>query len=141
MVDFVSPAKRANIMRGSRSASTKPELRVRKLLHSLGYRYRLHAKGLPGKPDIAFLLRRKVIFVHGCFWHQHDADGCPIARRPSSNTAFWASKFEQNRSRDVRNQAALKEMGWDVLTIWECELRDSELTGALCGFLGPTRIS
>lgn len=141
MVDFVSSAKRANIMRGSRSSNTKPEMRVRTLLHSLGYRYRLHDKYLPGKPDLVFLGRRKVIFVHGCFWHQHDDDSCQIVRRPSSNTAFWNAKFEQNRARDVRNLLELDRLGWDALTLWECELNGEGLANTLLHFLGPNQLT
>ena len=141
MVDFVSPAKRANIMRGSRSNNTKPELRVRRLLHSLGYRYRLHVPGLPGRPDIAFLARQKAIFVHGCFWHQHDSSTCSIVRRPSSNTGFWNEKFKRNKSRDDLNRLEFEKMGWEVLTIWECEAGQAGLGQRLADFLGSNRVT
>lgn len=140
MVDFVTREKRGNIMRGSRSKDTKPELVVRRLLHSMGYRFRLHAKDLPGKPDLFFRSRRKVIFIHGCFWHQHNAPGCPIARKPASNTEFWQAKFERNKDRDERNLKALAEQGWTSLTIWECDLVESGLRHRLAEFLGPRRL-
>ena len=140
MVDFVTREKRGNIMRGSRSKDTKPELEVRRLLHSMGYRFRLHSKDLPGKPDIVFRSRKKAIFVHGCFWHQHDDPQCSVARKPSSNTAFWQAKFDRNRVRDEANLLALTERGWSILTIWECDLAKGRLTRKVAGFLGPTKL-
>jgi DNA mismatch endonuclease (patch repair protein) len=95
---------------------------VRRMLHAAGYRYRLHARDLPGKPDLVFPARRKVVFINGCFWHRHR--GCPLARLPKSRTEFWTEKLERNRERDERNVAALRELGWEVLTVWECEVRD-----------------
>lgn len=139
MVDFVSREKRANIMRGSKSKDTRPELAVRQLLHGLGYRFRVHRRDLPGKPDLAFIGRKKAIFVNGCFWHQHLDGECPISRKPESNTNFWNEKFRANRERDARNAQRLAAEGWDVLTIWECETKKAGLRHELVEFLGPTR--
>jgi len=110
-----------------RSTDTRPELFVRKLVYGLGYRYRLHARELPGHPDIAFRKRRKVIFVHGCFWHRHK--GCALARLPKSRLDFWLPKLEGNRNRDEQNRRALLREGWKVLTIWECQLKSPERMG------------
>lgn len=121
-MDSVSPTRRSEIMGCVRSRDTKPEMLVRRLIHSMGYRYRLHAKDLPGKPDLVFRPRRKLIFVHGCFWHRHP--GCALARLPKSREDFWLKKLEANRQRDVKTDLALREMNWNVLTIWECELSD-----------------
>lgn len=107
-----------------KSKNTKPELTVRRLLHGLGYRYRLHRKDLPGKPDLTFPSRRKAVFVHGCFWHGH-AD-CKKARPPSSNRDFWLTKLRRNRERDERNLALLQESGWGTMVVWECELTDMD---------------
>lgn len=122
MVDSVSPARRSEIMGRVRSRDTVPEMLVRRLTHALGYRYRLHGKDLPGKPDLVFRFRRKVIFVHGCFWHRHP--GCALARLPKSREDFWLPKLEANRQRDLKTENALQVKGWTVLTIWECELGD-----------------
>lgn len=107
-----------------RSTDTGPELAVRRLLHGMGYRYRLHARDLPGKPDLVFRSRRCVIFVHGCFWHRHE--GCSLARMPKSRVDFWEAKLESNRVRDAREVASLKKAGWRVFVVWECELKDKE---------------
>ncbi len=107
-----------------RSKNTKPELQIRRLVWSLGYRYRLHSKKLPGRPDIVFPGRKKVIFIHGCYWHQHD--NCRQYRMPRSKLDFWLPKLEGNKKRDVFNQQMLREMGWDYLVIWECQLKDKE---------------
>ena len=123
MVDTVSSKRRSEIMSGIRSTGMKPEMRVRQQLHAEGYRYRLHRRDLPGKPDLVFPARRKVIFVHGCFWHQHGDPGCRIARRPKSNQEYWLPKLERNVARDTENMARLLESGWEVLVIWECEVR------------------
>ena len=109
-----------------RSKNTKPELTVRRLIHRLGFRYRLHGKELPGTPDLLFPARRKVIFVHGCFWHRHSSRKCRLARLPKSRLEFWVPKLEQNRIRDKKQQAKLRRLGWRVLVVWECELRDLE---------------
>ena len=109
-----------------RGAGTKPEVIVRRLVHGMGYRYRLHRRDLPGNPDLVFLGRRRVIFVHGCFWHRHPDPGCPLARLPKSRLDFWKPKLEGNRARDERNEAELKKRGWEVLVIWECQLKDRD---------------
>ncbi len=117
-----------------RGVDTKPELKVRKALHALGYRYRLHDKRLPGSPDLVFPGRRKVVFVHGCFWHRHE--GCNLARLPKSRLDFWLPKLEGNRQRDVRKLEGLAELGWAATVVWECELRDMpRLTSRLVRFL------
>jgi len=113
---------------------TKPEMRVRRLVHGMGYRYRLHGADLPGRPDLVFRGRRKVIFVHGCFWHRHP--GCKLARIPKSRTGFWTEKLEANRARDLRNEDELRATGWSVEIVWECELRDLDsVQGRLKRFL------
>jgi len=123
-------------MRRIKSKDTKPELIVRKLVHGLGYRYRLHRRDLPGKPDLVFGSRRKVIFVHGCFWHGHDDQACLDGRAPRSNQAYWLPKLARNKLRDLASVAALESAGWDVLIIWECETRDTGLLSCrLKGFL------
>lgn len=123
-MDTLTPEQRSERMARVRGRDTKPELLVRRLLHSRGYRYRLHDRRLPGRPDLVFARRRKVVFVHGCFWHRHD--GCALARVPKTRLDFWVPKLEANRSRDIRQLAALKELGWDAMIVWECELRDLE---------------
>lgn len=136
----ISPEKRSVIMRAIRSKDTKPEMYVRRLLHSLGYRFRLHVKGLPGSPDIVFSARRKVMFIHGCFWHQHPSVHCRSSSKPKSNTGYWDKKLERNIERDIQNQADLDSLGWEYLVLWECELNDVEvLQERLVSFLGPTR--
>jgi DNA mismatch endonuclease (patch repair protein) len=122
-------------MRAVKGKNTSPELTVRRLAHRLGYRYRLHGKELPGKPDLVFPSRRKVIFVHGCFWHGHEcARG---ARVPKENRDYWQTKIFRNRERDARNVKALTEAGWDVAVFWECELREElALEKRLTDFLG-----
>ena len=125
-------AQRSRTMRAVKSRDTKPELAVRRLLHSMGYRYRLHRSGLPGKPDIVFSSRRKVIFVHGCFWHGHEcARG---ARVPASNTEYWTAKIGRNVARDRGTLVQLTDAGWAALVLWECELDDG-LAERLTGFL------
>jgi DNA mismatch endonuclease (patch repair protein) len=113
---------RSALMAKIRSKDTKPELLVRRLIHSLGYRYRLHRKDLPGKPDLVFAKRRKVIFVHGCFWHSHNCKASP--KRPKSNRDYWIPKLERNVQRDIEHQERLINMGWQILVLWECELKD-----------------
>lgn len=120
-----------------RGRDTKPEMLVRRLTHSMGYRYRLHRRGLPGSPDLVFPSRMKVIFVHGCFWHQHLDPGCKLARLPKSKLDFWGPKLETNRERDERKLVRLAELGWDVLVIWECQTKNREELQARIGeFLG-----
>jgi DNA mismatch endonuclease, patch repair protein len=117
-----------------RSQDTTPERVVRRLLTEFGYRYRLHRSDLPGKPDIAFIGRRKAIFVHGCFWHGHDC--VRGAREPKTNSDYWRAKIAGNRARDIASREALEAMGWRVLPIWECQLRDrSKLSHRLAEFL------
>lgn len=121
------------------SKDTQPELSVRRLLHGLGYRYVLHDRRLPGKPDLVFPARRKVVFVHGCFWHGHD---CGRGFRPSRNALFWAAKIDGNKCRDRRNAAALRALGWRVMTVWECAThpkRISALMRRLVAFLEAPR--
>jgi DNA mismatch endonuclease (patch repair protein) len=137
MADTLTPAERSVRMSKIRSKDTKPELLVRKLLHRLGYRYRLHQKDLPGRPDIAFRRRKKAILVHGCFWHNHV--GCSIAHIPKSRSDYWQAKLDKNVARDARNLIELESAGWSALVIWECEVRDPQaLTRQLVSFLGPT---
>jgi DNA mismatch endonuclease (patch repair protein) len=125
-------------MRRIESKGMKPELAVRRIVHRLGYRYRLHRKDLPGKPDLIFGPTRKVIFVHGCFWHGHDDPACRDSRAPRSNQTYWLPKLARNRERDTANIAALQASGWEVLVIWECETGNSvALKARLMGFLGP----
>lgn len=129
MADIVDPQTRSRMMSGIRGKNTRPEMLVRRLLHAMGYRYRLHAGELPGKPDIVFRRRRIAIFVHGCFWHRHADPECRLARMPKSRVDFWQPKLEGNKARDEANVAALEAMGWKVLLVWECQLRDREQLG------------
>ena len=122
MVDTLTPAERSEVMRRVRSKNTAPELAVRKITYSLGYRYRLHLKNLPGKPDLAFPGKKKAIFVHGCFWHQHGATRCKKTRVPKSNTDYWIEKLQGNVKRDRRNRRRLKKLGWETMIVWECEV-------------------
>jgi DNA mismatch endonuclease (patch repair protein) len=123
MVDIVDRATRSRMMAGIRGKDTKPERVVRTWLHRRGLRFRLHNRKLAGRPDLVFARHRVVLFVHGCFWHQHP--GCRFAYTPTSNRAFWAEKLGGNVERDRRNAAALEAAGWRVLTVWECETRGS----------------
>ena len=136
-LDPLSPEERSERMRRVRRQDTKPEMRVRKLVHGLGYRYRLHDSRLPGKPDLVFTGRKKVIFVHGCYWHRHD---CKSGRRlPKTRLEFWRPKLESNAERDKRNLKQLEEMGWKALVIWECETNDKEvLAMKIRQFLGDS---
>ncbi len=126
VADTVTPEARSRIMARVKSKGMKPEMRVRRLLHRLGFRYRLHRADLPGRPDLVFPSRRKVIFVNGCFWHRHD--GCPRVRIPTTNREYWIAKLDRNHARDAHNIALLQEQGWAVLTVWECQLRDLPAT-------------
>lgn len=120
-----------------RHKDTRPEMVVRRLIHRLGYRYRLHRRDLPGNPDLVFPRLGKVIFVHGCFWHRHPSADCKLARMPKSRLDFWQAKLEGNRSRDQRNHESLERAGWKVLVVWECELKDKEqLENIVTRFLG-----
>ena len=122
-MDTVSPEERSRIMSHVKGRDSTPEKRVRSLLHSMGYRFRLQRADLPGKPDIVLPKFKTVIFVNGCFWHRHP--GCKRATLPKSNAEFWRQKLEKNVARDRRNIQTLKDLGWYVLIIWECELKDT----------------
>ena len=127
---------RSEIMQRIRSKNTKPEIIVRKLVFSLGYRYQLHRKDIPGNPDIAFIGRKKAIFINGCFWHLHQSPDCKISHLPKSNLGFWEPKLRANRERDSKNKDFLSEIGWDCLTIWECELKNiDEIKSKIINFL------
>ncbi|WP_167140538.1 very short patch repair endonuclease [Diaminobutyricimonas sp. TR449] len=121
MADVLRPEQRRHNMSRIRSRDTKPELILRSMLHARGYRYRLHAKNLPGTPDLVFTRKRKAIFVNGCFWHLHSCQYGQV--RPKTNAAFWETKRQETAARDARKTASLEEAGWQVLTVWECELR------------------
>lgn len=137
MVDSINQAKRSELMARVRGKNTRPELIVRKLIFSAGYRYRLHVRNLPGTPDLVFPSRKKVIFVHGCFWHLHD--NCRRARMPKSRIEFWTHKLNGNKIRDERIFRALVTAGWKIHIVWECELRNKELLKEnILSFLGPT---
>ena len=130
--------QRSKIMRAVKSKDTSPEMIVRKLIYSLGYRYRLHYKDLPGKPDLVFLSRRKVVFVHGCFWHKHM---CKRGNRiPRENRDYWVNKIQSNVARDERNINSLEENGWEVMVVWECEIKEIEkIKARLIKFLGRSK--
>lgn len=120
-MDIVSKEIRSRMMAGIRGKNTKPELMVRKLLHAQGFRYRLHVKNLPGKPDIVLPKYKTCIFVQGCFWHQHDQ--CRYATLPSTRSEFWSKKFSQTQARDKKNQQMLRSDGWKVIEVWECWIK------------------
>ncbi len=128
-MDKISKETRSAVMRQVKSEDTELEMKVRRLLHRMGYRFRLHRKDLPGKPDIVLPKRRAVILIHGCFWHQHE--GCPRSARPTSNVEFWAKKLDRNIQRDRENLQALRESGWRVLVVWECEASEERLGSEL----------
>lgn len=121
-MDTLTPAERSERMSRVRSEDTKPEMLVRRVVHGMGYRYRLHVQGLPGRPDLVFPGRGKIIFVHGCFWHRHGS--CKNTRWPKSKLDFWKPKLEANNRRDRANEKALRAMGWKVMVLWECQLQD-----------------
>lgn len=123
-MDVFTKKKRSQIMSKIKGKDTKPEKVVRSLLHQMGYRFRLHRRDLPGNPDIVLPKHKKVIFVHGCFWHGHK--DCPRAKRPSTNKKFWNEKLSKSIKRDTFNQKKLKEMGWLTLIIWQCEMKESK---------------
>ncbi|MFO1028470.1 MAG: very short patch repair endonuclease [Acetobacteraceae bacterium] len=136
MADPLTPQQRSAHMARIGAKNTRPELFVRRLLHGFGYRYRLYRRDLPGRPDIAFPARRKVIYVHGCFWHQHQS--CTISHVPATRSDYWAEKFARTRARDARNISQLSSLGWEALVVWECELAATAvLTHRLTSFLGP----
>lgn len=133
-MDTLTPEQRSAQMAKVRSRDTKPEMLVRRLVHRMGYRYRLHRRDLPGKPDLVFGTKKKVIFIHGCFWHGHD---CPLGRIPKSRVDFWENKIRTNRSRDEAHLVKLEESGWKSLVIWECQLKKvDELENRIREFLG-----
>jgi DNA mismatch endonuclease, patch repair protein len=125
MTDVFTPEKRSEIMSRIRSTNTKPELIVRRCLHSMGYRFRLHRRDLPGKPDIVLPKHNTVILVNGCFWHGHTGCKTPC-RIPATNTEFWTEKITRNKARDIKNRRDLRKLGWKVITIWECWTKDTD---------------
>lgn len=124
MTDKLTPERRSENMRSIRAKNTSPEMIVRRMVYSMGFRYRLHVPDLPGKPDLVFSRLKKIIEVRGCFWHQHE--GCIDSHVPKSRMEYWRPKLMKNAERDKTNQAKLMADGWKILTVWECELRDSE---------------
>jgi DNA mismatch endonuclease (patch repair protein) len=124
MTDTVCPKTRSWIMSQVKSKDTKPEIRVRSMLHAMGFRFRLQRKDLPGRPDITLPKYKTVVFVHGCFWHRHL--GCKKTTTPATRVQFWQEKFRKNVERDERSQRELAQLGWTVIVVWECELRDEE---------------
>ena len=135
-MDTLTRSERSERMGRILSKDTAPEMVVRRVVFSLGYRYRLHVTRLPGRPDLVFSSRQRVIFVNGCFWHRHK--GCRLARLPKSRLEFWLPKLEANRLRDRRNLAALRARGWRVLVLWECQLSNvARLSQRMKHFLGP----
>lgn len=138
MTDKISKPRRSANMAAIKSEDTTPELVVRRIVTALGYRYRLHRKNLPGKPDLVFGPRRKVIFVHGCFWHMHPKANCLDARAPKSNTHYWSPKLARNVARDGEHVAALRTLGFRVLIVWDCETKDDRrIRPRIAKFLGP----
>lgn len=134
-MDTLTPEQRSERMSRIRNKDSKPEMTVRRLVHKMGYRYRLHRRDLPGTPDLVFAKRGKIIFVHGCFWHRHET--CKLTRWPKSKLDFWRPKLEENRRRDETAQRSLRKMGWSALVIWECQLRDvGRLETKIRTFLG-----
>ena len=135
MADRLSPEERSDHMRRIRKTDTKPEIRVRRIAHRLGYRFRLHRRDLPGTPDLVFPRLARAVFVHGCFWHQHP--GCRLARLPKSRPAYWEPKMRRNQERDQVAREQLASRGWEVLVVWECETADpAALEERLSSFLG-----
>ncbi|MET1111887.1 MAG: very short patch repair endonuclease [Allosphingosinicella sp.] len=143
-MDHISPQQRSQLMSRIRGKDTKPEMTLRRALHALGYRYRVHQRGLPGQPDIVFARRKKVIWVHGCFWHWHDETSCSIAKLPKSRTEFWEAKFLRNRQRDQRQAREMEALGWSAMIVWECQLASSHLKDTLAKvekFLGEPSLA
>lgn len=137
MTDHLTKEERSNLMGRVAGKNTRPEMVVRSRAHRLGYRFRLHRKDLPGTPDLVFPKARKVVFVHGCWWHRHE--GCPKSGSPKTRPEFWNAKFARNVARDARVQAQLEAKGWTVLVIWECETKQLEtIDGILRQFLGTS---
>ncbi|MDE2744960.1 MAG: very short patch repair endonuclease [Chloroflexota bacterium] len=127
MTDNLTPEQRSYCMSRIRSKDMTPEMAVRSMTHRMGFRFRLHRKDLPGRPDLTFARHRAVIFVHGCFWHWHPDPVCPIAGLPKSNVEYWTPKLTRTRERDHRHLSELREFGWRTLVVWECELRSLDL--------------
>lgn len=126
VTDTLSREQRSERMSLIRNKDTKPEMALRRLVYGMGYRYRLHCADLPGHPDLVFASRRKVIFLHGCFWHRHPDPECKLARMPKSRLDFWKPKLERNRERDIEIEEHLHAMDWDILTVWECQLKQAD---------------
>ena len=124
-MDRVSSEKRSANMARIRSKNTKPEIRLRRVLHGMGMRYRLHSRKLPGSPDIVFVTAKTAVFVHGCYWHRHE--GCSLTTSPKSNLRFWEQKFEGNKKRDRKTRLNLERAGWRVIIVWECQTRNEEV--------------
>ena len=137
-MDSISPSRRSEIMSRIRSSDTRPEMQVRRLLHRLGYRYVLHRRDLPGVPDLVFPSRRKIVFIHGCFWHQHK--GCIDGRIPKSRVSYWKPKLRRNVERDRRSISKLRHGGWKVMLVWECDAaKPDTVRKRLVRFLGAPR--
>ena len=126
MTDVVDKATRSRMMSGIKGKDTQPELRIRKELHKLGFRYKLHQKGMPGKPDLVFPKYKAILFINGCFWHGHD---CHLFKYPATQKEFWREKINKTKETDARNISLLMKDGWRVLNIWECSLKGSEKIG------------
>lgn len=134
-MDTISKQERSKVMSRVGSKNTRPELAVRSFLHRRGFRYSLHSKNLPGKPDIVLRKYKTAIFVHGCFWHGHDDPNCKLARTPKSRVEFWTKKVRNNKERDEKAAIALKNLGWNVVIVWECELKNSRFLESLPGMI------
>jgi len=136
MTDTLTPKARSERMSRVRGKNTRPEMIVRRRIHAMGYRYRLHRRDIPGTPDLAFPSRKKAILIHGCFWHRHPDPTCKLARMPKSRLDFWGPKLGENRRRDENNLKRLEKLGWKILVVWECEIRHKEqLENKLLEFL------
>jgi DNA mismatch endonuclease, patch repair protein len=135
-MDTLSVQQRSERMRRVKSRDTKPELVVRRMVHAMGFRYVIGSPGLPGRPDLVLPRLKKIIFVHGCFWHRHPASSCPLARLPKSKKSFWVPKLEGNRRRDLAAERKLRRLGWSILNVWECRITKVDaLRHRLQGFL------
>ena len=134
-MDIVEPKIRSKMMASVRSKNTRPELKVRSILHNSGLRFRLHRKDLPGNPDIVLPKHKKIIFVHGCFWHQHP--GCPKSKRPATRIEFWNQKLDENMKRDADNIHKLEKSGWTVFVIWECQTKSEDKLLRVIGEIFP----
>ncbi len=139
MADVLTPDQRRRNMQAIRGRDTKPEMFVRRLVHKMGYRFRLHRKDLPGRPDLVLPQHRRVIYVHGCYWHVHTCRWGQVV--PKTNAKFWATKRAGNVERDKNNRKEIESLGWSVLVVWECETREAEtLRDRLAEFLAPTEL-